>query len=193
MAQFRVYLAGPEVFLSNAKAIGEQKKTLCTKYGFEGVFPLDAEVDAEGKCPRDVGLCISEANEGLIKSCEIIIANITPFRGPSMDVGTAFEMGFAHGLGKKVFAYTNVATGFTDRTVRALDGKVKRSLDGKLRDAQAMFIEEVGLTDNLMIDGCINANTKFLVVEEAPPDERFTYLVGFEKCLETAKKIIDKY
>jgi nucleoside 2-deoxyribosyltransferase len=53
-------------------------------------------------------------------------------------------MGFAHGLGKKVFAYTNVATDFTDRTLRALDGKVKRSLDGKLRDTQGMFVEEVG-------------------------------------------------
>jgi nucleoside 2-deoxyribosyltransferase len=188
----RVYLAGPEVFLTQAKEIGERKKALCRKYGFEGVFPLDVEVDAKGKCPREIGLCISGVNEGLIKSCDIVIANITPFRGPSADVGTAFEMGFAHALGKIVFAYTNVALPFTERTVQALEGKVNRFSDGKLRDVQGMFIEEVGLTDNLMIDGCINANSKLLVVEEAPADQLFIYLEGFEKCLRVAKKMISE-
>ncbi len=188
-APIRVYLAGPEVFLCEAKEVGERKKALCRKYGFEGVLPLDNEVDAKGKGPREIGWCISDVNEGLIKSCDIVIANITPFRGPSADVGTAFEMGFAHALGKKVFAYTNVALPFTERAVKALDGKVNRCSDGKLRDAQGMFIEEVGLTDNLMIDGCVNANTKLLVVEDAPKDQLFTYLGGFEKCLQAAKKL----
>lgn len=45
----RIYLAGPEVFLLNAKEIGKRKKALCRKYGFEGVFPLDVEVDAGGQ------------------------------------------------------------------------------------------------------------------------------------------------
>jgi nucleoside 2-deoxyribosyltransferase len=109
----RVYLAGPEVFLCNAKESGEHKKALCKKYGFEGVYPIDVEINAEGKSPRELGLCISDVNEGLIKSCELVIANITPFRGPSADVGTVYEMGFAHALGKRVFAYTNVAASFT--------------------------------------------------------------------------------
>ncbi len=183
----RVYLAGPEVFLVNAKEIGEAKKQLCKKYGFEGVFPIDVEVEVESKSPSERGLCISGVNEDLIKSCDIVIANITPFRGPSADVGTAYEMGFAHALGKRVYAYTNVTVPFTERTIGALGGKVVRR-DGKLWDAQSMFIEEVGLTDNLMIDGCINANSQFLVVEEAPADQLFTYLGGFEKCLKAAQK-----
>ncbi len=183
----RIYLAGPEVFLSSAKEIGEQKKTLCKKYGFEGVFSLDVEIGAEGKSPRQVGMCISKVNESLIKSCSIVIANITPFRGPSADVGTAYEMGFAHALGKKVFAYTNVALPFTERTVKALNFQVSRSIDGKLRDTQGMFIEEVDLTDNLMLDGCIYASTQQLIVEQAPADQVFTCLGGFEKCLQAAK------
>ncbi len=185
----RVYLAGPEVFLTQAKEIGERKKELCRKYGFEGVFPLDVEVNVEGRGPREIGLCISDVNEGLIKSCDIVIANITPFRGPSADVGTAFEMGFAHALGKRVLAYTNVAVPFTERTVKALNNQVVRSVDGKLRDAQGMFIEEVGLTDNLMIDGCINANSKLLVIEDAPAGQLFTCLGGFEKCLKAAQEL----
>ena len=162
---------------------------LCKKYGFEGVFPLDNEVETEGKSPREIGLCISAVNETLIKSCHVVVANLTPFRGPSCDVGTAFEIGFAHALGKRVFAFTNVAMPFTERTIKALGNQVKRSQNGKLWDAQGMFIEENGLTDNLMIDGCINANSKFLVIEEAPADQLFTYLGGFEKCLGAIQRV----
>ena len=190
MTPIRIYLAGPEVFLKNAKEIGERKKTLCRKYGFEGVFPLDNEVDTKGKSPRDIGLCISSINESLIRTCEIVIANITPFRGPSIDVGTAYEMGFAHALDKRVIAYTNVAAPFTERTVEALGSQVKREADGRLRDAQGMFIEEVCLTDNLMIDGCVEANTRVLIVEQAPKGQLFTFLGGFEKCLIAAKKVL---
>ncbi len=103
-------------------------------------------------------------------------------------MGTAYEMGFAHALGKNVFAYTNIAVPFTERTIKALNFKVNRGSDRKLRDSQGMFIEEVGLTDNLMLDGCINASTQGLVVEEAPADQLFTSLVGFEKCLRAAQK-----
>lgn len=59
----------------------------------------------------------SAVNENLIETCEIVIANLTPFRGPSADVGTAYEMGFAHALIKKVFAFTNAAEPFTERTI----------------------------------------------------------------------------
>jgi nucleoside 2-deoxyribosyltransferase len=184
----RVYLAGPEVFLRNAKEIGDNKKNLCRKYGFEGVFPLDKEVQVKNKIPKEVGFCISEANENLIRSCKFVIANITPFRGPSADVGTAYEMGFAHALGKKMFAYTNVVLPFTERTIKALNFEVNRDSDGKLRDSQGMFIEELGLADNLMLDGCINASTQGLVVEETPSDQLFTSLTGFEKSLQAAQK-----
>jgi nucleoside 2-deoxyribosyltransferase len=185
----RVYLAGPEVFLPNAKEIGKDKKALCKKYDFEGVFPLDNEVDAKDKTPREIGFCISALNEELIKSCDFVIANITPFRGPSADVGTAYEMGFAHALGKVVFAYTNVSELFTARTVKAVNSQVNRDKDRKLRDANGMLIEELDLTDNLMLDGCIHSSNKRLVIEQAPVDQFFTYLGGFEKCLKASQEL----
>ena len=52
-----------------------------------------------------------------------------------------------------------------------------------------MYVEENGLVDNLMIDGCVLASGA-LVVEDAPADQLFTYLVGFEKCLGEAKKLL---
>jgi nucleoside 2-deoxyribosyltransferase len=187
VAAKRVYLAGPEVFLKNAKEIGERKKELCRKFGFEGVFPLDNEIDTEGMSPREVGVCISGANEALIRTCDIVVANMTPFRGPSADVGTAYEMGFAHALGKKVYAYSNTVASFTDRTVESLNSQVKRADDGHLRDAEGMFIEENEMTDNLMLDGCVHASTDGLVIEDAPKDELFTFLGAFEKCLSLAQ------
>jgi nucleoside 2-deoxyribosyltransferase len=188
MTPIRVYLAGPEVFLRNSREIGEQKKALCKEYGFEGVFPIDIEINVKDKGPREIGLCISSINEGLLKSCDIVIANTTPFRGPSADVGTVFEIGFAHALGKLVFAYTNVTAPFTERTIQSLGNQVNREQDGALRDAHGMFIEENGLTDNLMIDGCINASSKTLIIQKAPEAQLFTYLDGFEMCLEAAAK-----
>ena len=192
MHPLKVYLAGPEVFLNNAKEIGEKKKALCRKYQLEGIFPIDVEIETKEKSPQETGLTISKNNESLINSSQIVIANITPFRGPSADVGTVYEMGYAHALGKIVLAYTNVATPFTERTVKALKGKVKRDSKCILRDNQDMFIEENCLTDNLMIDGCINANSKILVVENAPTDQLFVFLNGFEKCLVEAQKIVNK-
>ena len=188
MKKIRVYLAGPEVFLKNAKEIGQAKKELCKQYGFEGVYPLDKEIKVAGNL-REIGFCISSTNEDLIKTCDILVANITPFRGASADVGTAYEMGFAHGLGKKVFAYTNTTEPFTERTIRALNCKVERDKDGKLRDPYGMLVEETELTDNLMLAGCVHANSDCLVVEKSPANQFFTFLGGFEKCLRIAQKL----
>ena len=39
----RVYLAGPEVFLSNAHEVGARKRAICERHGLVGVFPADEE------------------------------------------------------------------------------------------------------------------------------------------------------
>ena len=43
----RIYLAGPEVFLQNATTIGNLKKDLCKKYGYDGVYALGGTNDDE--------------------------------------------------------------------------------------------------------------------------------------------------
>ena len=51
----RVYLAGPDVFLPDALAVGEAKKRLCADHGLEGVFPLDNPIDhLDGLPPEQV-------------------------------------------------------------------------------------------------------------------------------------------
>ena len=97
--RLRIYLAGPEVFLPDALEIGGRKSALCLKHGYQGVFPLDGSLDLAGLTKVEQSRRISAANEGLMRTCNLLIANLTPFRGVSADAGTAFEVGFHAGAG----------------------------------------------------------------------------------------------
>lgn len=150
-----IYLAGPEVFAPNADELGNRKKELCQRYGHQGIFPLDTQIgNADTK--QLTGLAISKANEELIRECDLVIANLTPFRGASADVGTVYELGLARGLGKPIHGYTNDPELYHSR-LTALFGADDLQPEGQLRDRDGLKIEEFDLRDNLMIDGGIHA------------------------------------
>ena len=114
----RVYLAGPDVFFRDAEAWAEHRKAICAEHGLVAVSPLDplAEEAADwAELPE--WQRIAWRNEAHIRSCDAVIANLTPFRGPSADAGTVYEVGFARALGRVVFGYTNSAVPFTQRTL----------------------------------------------------------------------------
>ena len=94
-----IYLAGPEVFLPDALAVGTRKKALCEKYGFIGLFPFDNEIKSAPPGARTDAL-IYHANLAMMRAADIGIFNLTPFRGVSADTGTVFELGLMIGLGK---------------------------------------------------------------------------------------------
>ena len=109
----RLYLAGPEVFLSDAAELAAAKKQICAAHGLEGVFPTDPIPTAlaeEEDWFRLYRLC-----EAHLRRCDELVANMTPFRGPSADVGTVFEMGMMRCLGRPVFAYSNVGSELRQR------------------------------------------------------------------------------
>ncbi|MCD6581983.1 MAG: nucleoside 2-deoxyribosyltransferase, partial [Desulfuromusa sp.] len=139
----KIYLAGPDVFLENAISHGETLKQKCSARGFEGLFPLDNE--AQGVTKEELAKNIREANIKLIKSCDIVIADLSPFRGPEPDSGTVWEVGFAQALGKKVVGYCSDGRDLKTKTqnILGLD-------DSSDRDAQNLEIEDFGLTHNLM-------------------------------------------
>ncbi len=114
----RVYLSGPDVFFPNAIEIGQAKKKICAQFGLEGVYPSDADFSGlmELKTMADMGYASFRLMVELMDGCDLVIANMTPFRGPSMDVGTAVEIGYMHGCGKPVFGYTNVAADYAERS-----------------------------------------------------------------------------
>ena len=141
----KVYLAGPNVFRLDAKEHGEELKEKCSLAGFEGLFPADSEVD--GNLSRsDQARMIYAANISLIREADQVIANLTPFRGPSMDVGTAFEIGYATALGKPVVGYTEDPSEYVERVPHNFDTEcnVQIGIDG-------MIVEDFGFCENLMI------------------------------------------
>jgi nucleoside 2-deoxyribosyltransferase len=143
----KVYLAGPDVFLPDARAFGALKAAVCARYGLDGLFPLDNELDLDGLAPSDQARRIALANEGLMRMADGVIANLTPFRGTSMDAGTAFEVGFMRALDRPIFAYTTAAGDYAAR-VRAVRALVAAVGDFDRADVE---IEDFGLAENLMI------------------------------------------
>src|ERR1700709_39636 len=117
----RVYLAGPDVFLPDADRWLERKKAICAGFCLTGVSPLDVLSDEPGDwtgLPEWRRLALR--NEAHSRSCAAIVATLTPFRGPSADVGTVYEVGFGRGLGLRVFGYATVATAFLDRHLSSI-------------------------------------------------------------------------
>ncbi|TGL16295.1 nucleoside 2-deoxyribosyltransferase [Leptospira meyeri] len=98
-----IYLAGPEVFLPNALDVLNNAKKLCERYGFDALTPFDGEVTDQIKLAK--ANQIFKENISLIQRSDIIIANCNPFRGACIDDGTAFEIGYAYGKGKRIFGY----------------------------------------------------------------------------------------
>ncbi|EKV32457.1 putative Nucleoside 2-deoxyribosyltransferase [Caenispirillum salinarum AK4] len=183
-----VYLAGPEVFLSDAVAVGEAKKAICARHGLTGLFPLDNELDLGGLDPQDAGRAISAANEALMRRADLIIANITPFRGPGMDPGTAFEIGFMRALGRPVFCYTASDLLHAERAVRWAGPAVQERKGEGLEDGDGLLIESFGMVENLMIDGAVEASGGIIVTPETAADPQLDLrdLTLFEACVRTA-------
>jgi nucleoside 2-deoxyribosyltransferase len=174
----RVYLAGPDVFLPNAKEVGLAKIAICAEFGFEGCFPLDNAIDfTQFSNKKDIGYAISVGNEKMMRSCDAVIANMTPFRGPSTDPGTAYEMGFMRALNKIVLGYSNTSIKeFKTRTESIL------GLDGNNRDKNNNMLEDFGLTDNLMLDSAVyhSTNKHNTVISSNVP---VTSLENFRECV----------
>jgi len=185
----RIYLAGPEVFLPNAREIGEAKRRLCSERGATGLFPLDEEVPDAGSLAARAD-AIFRKNVELMDGADAVIANMSPFRGIGMDGGTAFEMGYMHARGKLVLGYTNAAGSYLRRAIEA--GIARRHTSGGVEVARAagvaeaegvaeeefavqviafedevgLRIESFGLADNLMMVCAVRARGLDVLVEE---------------------------
>ena len=157
-----VYLAGPEVFLANSAAIGAQKKDICEKHGLTGRYPGDLPQD-------DDPVRLFRALVAMMDESELVIANMTPFRGISIDAGTAMEIGYMYARDRPVFGYTNTTESLAARV--APDG---------------MLIEPFGLTDNLMCVAPTLEVGAHVVSHRAVESERFTDLRSFEDCVRLA-------
>ena len=180
MTSVLVYLAGPEVFLPHAVEVGRLKKEACARHGLVGLFPFDNEVGDVPEGQR-VDALIYRANVAMMRRAHCAVLNLTPFRGPGADGGTAFELGFMAALGKPVFGYANETGDYLTRVHRRLHAT--RGVDGTWRDADGLSVEDFGNGDNLMLDNALLESGHALVRRDAPAERPYDDLAAFEECL----------
>ena len=171
-----IYLAGPDVFLPNPLEAARAKQSICQRSGFIGKFPLDSTLDFTGLSPQEAGWLIYRSNLALMNECDLIIANMTPFRSPSMDVGTAFEMGYMAAQGKPIFGYSNDGRLYVDRVAAAAPGV----------DENGLAIESFELADNLMMLGAIHLSGGAFQSETIVPGRYYSDLTVFEAVVKLA-------
>lgn len=181
----RVFLSGPDLFMPDGPELLAAKRELCAAAGFEGVHAAeDVGAGQPGELrARSVYADVLQR----LRSCEALIANLTPWRGPHPDPGTVFEAGFASGLGLPVFAYLNVGdpdeADHRDR-VAAVVGAVQDT-EGAWRDPDGGLIEDLGLPENTMLWAESRA---FHVIATPDPMGDVT---GVELCLEAMRAYAD--
>lgn len=173
----KIYLAGPDVFLPDAVEVGRRKATLCARYGLTGLYPLDNDVDL---AHPDASLTIFRSNEAMMNAADAIIANLTPFRGPSADVGTVYELGYMAGRGKLCLGYSNDPAPYAGRVTHVATS------DGVARDADGFVVEDFQLADNLMLVHALDLHGAGLVTPRAVLADPWADLAAFESCVRIA-------
>jgi nucleoside 2-deoxyribosyltransferase len=177
----KIYLAGPDVFLPDALAIGQQKRDICRRHGLTGLYPLDTVVDISAP---DASLQIFRELEAMMEAADAIIANLTPFRGPGADPGTVYELGYMAGRGKPCFGYCNDPAPYAERAARFT--RVTAGSDKRLIDADGLTVEDFGLPDNLMMIHALELHGSPLVLPRARPADVWHDLASFEACVRLA-------
>lgn len=139
-----IYLAGFDVFRTDAVARGAELKRLCAQYGFEGLYPLDNALPA-GLSGHEAANWIYEQNVALIRDADLVLANLNLFRGLEPDSGTAFEVGFAVALDKPVWGYIDDARTIVESVPH------HRDANGDAIDEAGFIVEDFGMPRNLML------------------------------------------
>ncbi|MCW9033139.1 MAG: nucleoside 2-deoxyribosyltransferase [Rhodospirillales bacterium] len=139
----QVYLAGPEVFHFEAQQRIDKMRETCKELGLTPLTPLDHL--------QETSEAIYKQNTLLIEQSALMIVNISPFRGISLDPGCAFEIGYAAALGKPIIAWSMDRSDYLSRTSGAYGGNLRQDDKGVWRDPTADEVENFGLADNLMI------------------------------------------
>lgn len=180
----RVYLAGPTVFDPAPGPVFAAMKAVCARHGLEGVSPLDGQVALAGPPGRALALRIVQADIALMRGVDAGVFCLDGFRrGPEMDPGTAFEIGFMHALGKPLAGWTRDPRDYPARVrdyfaevfglvlAEAVQGGVA---SGAVRDPDGVLVHSEGCVQNAMTEmgivlggGAVHADADWLVAFEA--------------------------
>ncbi|CAA7627928.1 Nucleoside 2-deoxyribosyltransferase [Candidatus Terasakiella magnetica] len=153
----KVYLAGPAALHPAAKALLDYLVEECAKQGLEGVGPFTPGPDIQALPAPERAAAIRQGNLERIRSCDMVVACISPFRGPAACPGTTWEMGYAEALGKPVVVWSEEPRPYIDRIPHDRDD------DGRVFCRQhGMLVEDFGLTDSLVFtSGAVTVQPDF--------------------------------
>lgn len=173
------YLAGPDVFLPDAPAHAARKAAICAAHGITALPPLNEDLASlAAMTEAEAWRAIFAKDLAMMQRADLVIANLTPFRGASADAGTLVELGWFLGRGKPIFAYSNSATPFAARS-RAQVAAVPDPMPG-------LTVGGFGLPDNLMIPGAVEASGHPILLPEDGQDLAFDSLEVFARCVAVA-------
>ena len=176
--ELKAYLAGPDVFLPNAREHAQRKIEICARRGIIGCTPLNQDIQRlADMSDDDFARAIFDKDIAMMEACDIIIANLTPFGGASADAGTLIEVGWFLGKGKPIFGYSNTPENFEARMRRQL-GATQTDFD----------IEGFHLPDNLMIVGAVKNSGYPIFLPTDGKARGLDALDVFETCAEAAAR-----
>lgn len=151
----KVYMAGPDIFRVAWPDMARKIMSACEAWGFEALLPIPANqsldrpgvsgITASGKTQDAVSVFRSCMD--MIRSCDAMVANITPFRGDEPDSGTVFEIATAYALGKPVVAYTLDTRLTHERHIH--NGSI--TTNGALMCRSGFLVEQFCLPCNVMV------------------------------------------
>ncbi len=109
-----IYLSGPDRLLPDGKERMKKAAELCDKYGFDTV-PVPDTLFIHSSS-REEGIALAKERLAGIASCDLIIADTRDFRDLLEPYGeTSMELGYAWGMGKKLYCYMKDARSCADR------------------------------------------------------------------------------
>jgi nucleoside 2-deoxyribosyltransferase len=159
------------VFYPDPDATFAAMKRICAQYGVDGVAPLDNQAALAGVPPgRALVRRIVEADLHLMRSVDAGVFCLDGFRrGPEMDPGTAFEIGYLHALEKPLVGWTadprdypaRVAAYFRDifgEALRPAPAGTLGATSGSVRDPDGILVHSESCYQNAMTEIGIELN-----------------------------------
>jgi len=143
-----IYIAGPDVFESNAIEIGALYTEMCDDFDFRGLYPLNNELSlSDNATKHEIAEAIYLANIEMINQSDYVIANLNSFRGKEGDSGTMWEVGYAVSKGIPVIGYMDSDKSYLHRFSDSESFEIKNVWV----DENGKTIEDFDLPINLMI------------------------------------------
>lgn len=146
----KVYVAGFDLFAADGAVRCSRLHDLCVRYGLDpfvpGFSPGASGITDDNAAPMRAE-DIFRADITAIDACDVVMANLNPYRGFEPDSGTAFEVGYAFAKGIPVYGYLT-------------DDRPMRDIIGSDVDENGYKVEDFDSPLNLMLScSCVRVIT----------------------------------